>query len=164
LSFGFKIEQNSTQVTLSLVGEIDERANFKKIQIPAAEHLFVDLSGVRLLNSAGLRSWVLWARDLSFPVITMIKCPSVVVHQMNVLDGFMPFKAVIKSIELPYICEECHHEERRWIERGKDFMEQTAEAPAWHKAPEEIKCPKCGEKSVLDVLPLRYFSFLTNPK
>jgi hypothetical protein len=160
VSLAYQIDNSDGGCSIHFSGEIDETADFHKIDLPKVKHLVIDLKGLRLLNSSGLRSWVLWTRTLTIPLITIRNCPSVAVLQMNVLDGFLPMRAVIESFELPYLCESCGQEQRLWAQRGKDFMERMGDKAEWTKFEEEIPCPKCGKKAALDVLPLRYFSFL----
>lgn len=160
MSFEFKVSELDAACELVLKGDINESVNFKNIKLIPGKHLIIDLSGIRLLNSVGLRSWVLWARELDYAVVSLRRCPNPVVNQMNILDGFLPLRAVIESFELPYMCESCGHEESHWAMRGKDYYERTADKAEWVKVKESIPCPKCGEKADLDVLPLKYFGFL----
>lgn len=162
MSFEFAISSTGGSCTIAFNGEIDESANFQNINLPDVNHLIIDLEKLTLLNSSGLRNWVLWTRGIKAAVITIRNCPSIAVHQVNVLEGFLPLRAVLESFELPYVCESCGREERRWITRGKEFMERTADKAEWVKYEENIKCQNCGQPAEVDVMPLRYFSFLKN--
>lgn len=164
MSFVFQIENKPEGCTLHISGEIGETAKFNQIGLPDIKHLILDLQNLNFLNSVGLRSLVLWMQTVKCSVITIKNCPSVAVHQINVLNGFLPARAVFESFELPYTCDACGHKVRTWLTRNKDFMEPTADEPEWIKFEKQVKCPSCGKDADLDVMPLRYFSFLKNRK
>ncbi len=163
MSFASTVQTSGPVTELSLAGVIDEQSDFNSFQIPSGtQKLVINMKDIRLLNSVGLRSWVLWAKTLrSIPVIALKNCPGVVVHQMNILDGFIPLQAVVESFEVPYHCESCEHGESLWLERGKDFFEQTADTAARIQAPEEKPCPACGAVMEMDASPRKYFRFLS---
>lgn len=165
MSFEFKISENVTDgILIEFFGDIDESADFSKIKIPEGNRLTLSLKGIRILNSVGLRSWVLWIKKLQQEVVVLLKCPAVAVHQMNILNGFIPLRSIVQSFEVTYHCESCGKEESVWLERGKDFYERTADAAEWVNVEKTKKCIHCGEECELDIIPGKYFHFLKSPR
>jgi hypothetical protein len=158
--FSARSELTSTECHLYLSGVVDENVSFQNLAIPPDRSLHLHLSEVLSLNSVGLRSWVLWIRDLDVPEITMHRCPTVVIHQLNILEGFFPNGAVVKSFAVPYVCESCGTESTLWTERDRHFRERSLEKPEWIDIPEAQTCEQCGGTAAIDVIPKKYFNFL----
>ena len=164
MSFEFAVRDRGDNIILELHGRIDENANFKEIRTLKAKSLTINLKGITLMNSVGLRSWIQWVKTLKkIPVVYLENCTTPVMNQMNVLQGFLPLGAVVNSIEVPYHCENCGHGFSHWAKRGDDYRESSAETEGWNKISEEAECPECGNKKAeTDFLPARYFNFLKN--
>ena len=164
MSFEYKVSENDQDGALvQFFGEVDEHADFSGIQLPASQgRITIDLKGLNLLNSVGLRSWVLWIKSIEQDIIVLKNCPSVAVHQMNILEGFMPLKTVVESFEVPYHCESCGQDTMTWAKRGEHYFERTADKAQWIKLPDTVKCENCGEASGLDVISAKYFHFLNS--
>ena len=124
MSFEFKVGENENDGALiELSGQIDELADFEKIELPQnAKRITIDLKRIKLLNSVGLRSWVLWIKSLDQSIIVLRHCPAVAVHQMNILEGFMPLKSTVESFEVPYHCESCGSDTMIWAKRGENYF------------------------------------------
>jgi len=161
MSFSFRLNSNGNDHTLHLVGAIDENASFGEIPIPLAGSMTLDLKNITMLNSLGLRSWVQWvARLQHLNSLQLANCPNAVVHQMNILDGFLPLGAVIKSIEVPYYCETCGKETHYTAERGRDYFEATADKDMFNGIKNVMPCSHCNELAEADFMPGKYFKFL----
>ncbi len=163
MSFSFKIESAPTQEIILLGGIIDGDANFSKITPKKSSQLIIDLKDVELLNSLGLRNWVQWVKTLDqYPSgIYLRNCPNVVVHQMNVLNGFMPLQAIVESIVIPFLCESCNTESNYLAVRGRDYKEAMDGEPAHILMAFSKKCENCGENAEADIIPSKYFQFLS---
>ncbi|MCB0361434.1 MAG: hypothetical protein KDD35_01850 [Bdellovibrionales bacterium] len=159
---GFRIDQKTEgdNLILSFTGDINENADFNEIEFSGIKKMTLDFSGVRFVNSIGLRGWIQWIKKVSGVTIYFTKCPRYVVDQMNILDGFLPLNAIVESFYVPYYCEACDHTETILATRGKDFKEGTADTKEGLLLQDEIACPKCGGSAELDVLKERYFNFL----
>ena len=162
MSFSFTVETNETDGALvKLTGEIDEMVDFSGLEIPKDQNrITIDLKEITMLNSVGLRSWVLWIKSIEQDVIVLRHCPNVAVHQMNILEGFMPLKTIVESFEVPYNCESCGEDTLTWAKRGEQYFERTADKADWIKIAENIECQNCGKEAELDVIPTKYFHFL----
>ncbi|MBK9040445.1 MAG: hypothetical protein IPL83_15000 [Bdellovibrionales bacterium] len=148
------------RLILSFQGDIDENAEFSKIDLTGVKKATFDFSGIRFVNSIGLRGWLLWIRKASGMELQFVKCPRNVVDQMNILEGFLPSNALVESFYIPYYCSGCDHTEMHLVHRGKDYKEGTADAKEGILVQDGFACPKCGAVAELDVLKERYFNFL----
>lgn len=156
-----KVDEEEDVVCLKLSGSINENANFDSLDLSPGKKLIIDIENVRLINSTGLRNWVIWVKSLDPNTQILLRhCPHVVVEQMNILKSFLPSGAIVESFEVPYHCESCGYEEMVMAERGVDYMEGTADQKEGILLPEQRPCPECEEKMGLDVLPAKYFTFL----
>lgn len=162
MSLNYEIKNTPETVTLVISGEIDENSDFKSLELKGANQLIIDLKGIKHLNSMGLKNWTLWIKKLpKYPAgICFRHCPLVVVHQINVLHGFLPSNAIVESIEVPFFCESCSHESVYLAERNKDYFERTADSPEKVTMSLSKKCTKCGGKSNADIIENKFFSFL----
>ncbi|NJL24423.1 MAG: hypothetical protein HC902_04140 [Calothrix sp. SM1_5_4] len=119
--------------------------------------IFVDLAGVTMINSLGCRKWGHWLKESvkAGEGIHLIRCSPIMVHQINILAGFLPEGARVESFQVPYHCEACDFEERALFSRGRDFGIQES-----IDVQEQKPCPKCGGDMTLDVVADHYFKFL----
>lgn len=153
--------RNGDQMTLALTGNLNENAEFPQLDVNGVREVVLDLSGIKMLNSVGLRSWLLWIKTFAQKTgLVFVNCPRHVVDQMNILDGFLPTHARVDSFFVPYFCESCDATESILARRGQDFMEGTADTREGVTLPDERPCPHCQKPMEMDVLRDRYFSFL----
>ena len=162
MAFEFRMENQGGMQVLTMKGTIDEYADFKKIQVKSNGPLIIDLKEVTHLNSVGLRTWVTWARTLAGHQgdIMLRNCPQVVVHQLNVLEGFAPPNSVVESLEVPFFCEACENQVLYTAQRGRDYTESKNGVPEKIQMPMKMNCKKCGEMMDADIMPVKYFMFL----
>lgn len=150
------------EITLKFSGPIDETVKFIDIRLPSStRQLVLDLGQVSILNSSGLRAWVLWVRSLEKRIGVFFRnCPMNVISQMNILDGFVPMGAIVDSFQVPYFCESCKRETLKIAVRGKDFVEATSDTKSGILIKEFETCPHCKATMQWDVVPEIYFKFL----
>ncbi|MCB0350325.1 MAG: hypothetical protein KDD38_04020 [Bdellovibrionales bacterium] len=162
MSFHFKIESTPSQEIVQFSGTVDENAKFNDINLKQNTQLIIDMKNVNLLNSLGLRNWILWVKTLKQYTggIFLRNCPNVVVHQMNVLDGFLPLHATVESILIPFLCDSCGHEFDYLATRGKDYKEAFDGQSEAVLMPLEQTCTKCGKIAEADIIPAKHFQFL----
>lgn len=152
--------------SLRFSGDIDESFDFSAFVVNPGQDLVLNLKEVRSLNSVGLRSWLLWMKDLrnKVPRIYFQNCPQSVVTQMNILEGFLPMEAIVESFEVPFYCDECGTEEAFLARRGTDFVEGTTDHHESMDFKLERSCPKCKAVMTLDASADKYFNFLKQHK
>lgn len=160
-----QMTQEGSAYQLTLFGEIDENSDFTKIELPSKGILTIDLKGIKMLNSMGLRNWVQWSRGLrQLAVVKFQNCPNIIVHQINILEGFIPLGATVESMDVPYLCDSCGVEFNYHAIRGKDYMEATKESPLQINLPEPLPCPECGKDAECDFIPNKHFHFLNRKR
>lgn len=143
-----RFEKNRTLMVMS--GWIDERSEWPELTEPVAGHLVLDLAGISLLNSLGVRNWILWLSSLDVEHdVMLINCSPAVVKQLNILEGFLNDRTKIETIFVPYFCEDCGFEENKLIE-----------IPKARPAVQELSCPKCGKGMELDMIESQFLAFI----
>jgi anti-anti-sigma regulatory factor len=149
MSLKVQIQRQGDNVHLRLAGSLDESAQLPAYPDGILGRLIVDLEQLNMINSMGIRKWVDWTKTIRCKGgMTLIKCSTAVVTQLNVLYGFLPPDAKVESFFVPYHCDHCGHEEAfLWVVSGQQ--------------PENTRvCPKCADMMEIEVIRERYFSFL----
>lgn len=99
-----------------VIDEHNELASYTE-RIGSGEALFIDLGGVKRLNSVGVRDWVNWLRALKpkFARIVLFDCPPPVMNEVNFVKNFAD-GAHITTFSVPLFCARCNKEESRLLE------------------------------------------------
>jgi hypothetical protein len=156
MSFEIQQEQQPSGLYLKFIGGIDEEAQFPELKLSG--RVTIDLSGVSAINSIGIRSWIRWFSALGDGVaIEFIYCPKALVMQMNMVEGFLPAQAKVKSLQVPFYCEECDEEKDVMFEVGKHITIVGDQVKLNYD-----KATICGGgcDPELDVSEIKYFRFL----
>lgn len=157
----FDVKAQKPEMTVLIKGPIDENSRFVNLDLNGFNTLVLDLNQVAMINSMGLKNWLLWIKKLpTGMVIKFQNCPRNVVDQMNILQGFLPSGALVESFYVPYVCSDCGHEKNQLAVRKKDFHEATTDTPFGINLPETQICPKCQGELEIDVVPNKYYYFL----
>ena len=155
------LDEQDKPPRLILSGRIDEHVQFGKLPYPQKGSLTIDLDQVTYINSIGLRNWVQWVvklKELSQIFFRHIR--PLLVSQMNVLEGFLPFGAIVESFYVPYYCDECGHEFDVIMKRGKEYKEADSTTPERIEIPTSCKCPECSAQADADIIEAKYYKFL----
>ncbi len=151
-----KIEKKllDSKLTVSLVGTIDEDADFKPLDGLTQPEVIFDFDKVVMLNSCGIREWINFLGKLPAGIkVSYRQCPQIIIEQINMVHGFFREGAVIESFYAPYYCEDCDKESKILL---KTEQVKNKKAP-------KAKCPHCGSENVeFDALEAQYFHFLKN--
>lgn len=143
-------------VELSVSGLLDETAELPAFPQTIPGKLIVDLAGVVMINSLGCRIWVNWIRTVKANGgVFLVKCSPPVVHQINILVGFLPDNVKVNSFYVPYACQDCNEESFILLEEGTGFNGNGVVG-----LKEVMTCPHCKGEMTLDVIEARYFKFL----
>ena len=148
-------DQDGDEMHLRLEGDIDENANLFEIKSVVSGRVRIDLGQVRRINSAGVRDWVNFIRELE-PItesLALVDCSPAIVMQMNMIANFRG-TAEVRSIYAPFACPACDHEQDGRIE-----LTDAVVAALPDDLP-TFQCDECGETLELDDIPERYFGFL----
>ena len=140
---------------LEVAGKIDEDAEFPAIESQAIDRVVVDLDDVTYINSCGTRTWIGWVNAIPRKLhVEYERCPVVMVHQMNLINGFLPNGSLVRSFYVPYYCAACDRSETVLFVQGRHFS--GAEL-----IPKDQLCPGCGKPMAIDVMEGMYFKFLS---
>ena len=151
----WRIKDRPGFTTVEFSGEIDENADFAELRRRLRGQVVFHLAEVSRINSAGVREWVNFVRDLpNVDDLTFTHCSPAIVTHLNMIYNFKG-QAKVRSFFAPYLCESCNHEEDKLLDVSAQLAKGEIDGPP------EFACEKCGEPMELDDLPERYLSFLT---
>jgi anti-anti-sigma regulatory factor len=151
----WRIKERPGFTTVEFTGEIDEDADFSELRRQLRGSVVFRLSGIRRINSCGVREWVNFVRDL--PNVTELvfsHCSQAIVTQLNMIYNFRG-SATVRSFYAPYVCEECNNEEERLLDVDTHFPTGVIGEPP------QFLCERCQRPLEFDDLPERYLSFLS---
>ena len=139
---------------VELYGDFDETADLRELSLALRGPVAIDLGGIRRINSAGVREWIEFVRNL--PMVTellLVGCSKVSVAQLNLIENFRG-PARVESFWAPYACA-CGNEREILLEACERVgVARVPSAPP-------VLC-ECGRIMELDELPDRYFLFLAD--
>jgi len=144
--FKYSSKQSGDTLYLGFEGSIDEDAEFPLIELATVKKVFIDLNGIRGINSTGIREWLDWIRPISQSVeITLERCPKSIVLQFNMVAGFLPPKARVTSFYLPYYCDKCDYEGSHLVTVGQNVSKGPKGLAVDFDAKAAVKCadPDC---------------------
>lgn len=148
-----KSEKAGEKLNLVLAGTIDEDIDFSQIPIAGHKQIDVQMSGIKSINSCGIREWIKWMGTAGDAQITWHECPKVIVDQVNMVDGFLPAKGKVMSFFVPYYNDESGSEKNLLFRYGTEFKEGSVNPPA------EVKDDD-GNAMEMDVIESKYFKFI----
>jgi hypothetical protein len=127
--------------SVALSGSVTEAADLKPLTQLGNQVRF-DLSGVKHVNSLGVRGWVVFIRACEQAGVTLIidRVSPVMVSQMSMITHFMG-KNTVTSLFAPYLCESCGSEHNELIIVTPGIPPTVAPS---------VQCPKCKATMVLD--------------
>ena len=154
-SLQVQVDPSDGQVRVQIAGDIDENANLLERLDGLAGAVHIDLGGVRRINSAGVREWVNFLRELEARAVsvTLSRCSAPIVMQMNMISNFRG-AARVASLFAPMVCPSCDREDDLLVSLTPEVLAGLPDQlPA-------ARCPDCGADMELDDIPERYFAFL----
>jgi hypothetical protein len=141
---------------IALGGDITEEAELDLALEGIGKNAVIDLSGIKRVNSFGVRNWVNFMQALAevCESVRFENCATCMVRQFSMVPTTRK-GAHIGSLMLPYYCPDCDDEREIRLEV------RAASAP---EEPPEENCPECGEEMEFDDVPESYFSFWGAPE
>ena len=150
----WSFERRDDFVHVTMKGEIDENASLGELARRLEGKVKLDLAEIRRINSAGVREWVNFIRNLPrVESISLVRCSPTITNQLNMIFNFRG-KAMVESFYAPYLCEHCDLEIDVLVEVNKHFPDRDPS-----KVP-SFSCERCGAELTFDDIPERYFSFI----
>lgn len=150
----FQIERTTATgvPVLRLTGTVDERAELESLGADIGTEVWLDVGGIRRVNSIGVRMWVEAMRAIPETVpMYFIHCSTSVIDQCNLVLGFLGHGNIV-SFYAPLICEDCNEQQTQLF--------TTAACLALDGRLPTIECPECHEPMELDDFEEHYLHFL----
>jgi hypothetical protein len=119
----------------------------------AAPSVTFDVSGVKRINSLGVRAWVDFMKSLGGRAVMLRRCSPAFVDQLNSVSDFRG-NASVHSFLAPFVCERSGDVFYEEFVVGKDIKKGDFAALLGKR------CDACPEPLVFDDLPERYLHFL----
>lgn len=138
-----------------LAGAIDEHAKLADLVERARDgRLVLDLTGVRFVNSIGMREWIKMQADAVKAKlrVELRHVPELLVHQLNIVMSARG-NAIVTSFYAPYVCDDCERNDNVLLDvtkHGRDLAQRRVP---------EVRCT-CGAAMALADPPEIYLSFL----
>ena len=158
MSFEVQRKEMDGLACFQFVGQIDEEAQFLTVADMPTEAI-IDLGQVSSINSVGIRAWIMWFGQFADTKFNFINCPKALVMQMNMVEGFLPAKNEVRSLQVPFFCEECDEEVDVMFTVGKEI--QIVDGQVKLEYDKSSICSD-GSEPELDVSEVKFFRFLLN--
>ena len=158
MSFEVKQSEKDGFPYFQFCGQIDEEAVFPVVT-QMGPQVIIDLKEVSSINSVGIRAWIMWFGNHEASHFIFVNCPKALVMQMNMVEGFLPAKNEVRSLEVPFFCEDCDKEVEVMFFVGKEILVENGQVKLQFD-----KSKICGEgcDPELDVSEVKFFRFLIN--
>lgn len=146
-------EQVGNVLVVRLSGSIEESANFDKLIGTPVGEMQIHCKDVPRINSVGVKAWIKYFQGAQArgTKLKFTECSTAIVEQINLISNFT-CGGVVESIYVPFACEKCRTE-LIGLFKTDDLKKLKFELP-------DLKCSKCGGKTVFDDIPEEYFGFL----
>lgn len=148
-----KMDKTPEKLVVRMAGTIDEDVDFSQFNLAGSPAIDVELSGLKSINSCGIREWIKWMGTASGAQISFSNCPKVIVDQINMVDGFLPATGKVNSFYVPYYNDDAGSEKNVLFRYGTEFTDSSVTPPASVKDEE-------GNDMEMDVIESKYFKFI----
>jgi len=147
------VERAGELTRVTFEGELDENVDLSELRTQLRGAVEFALADVRRINSAGVREWVNFVRDLPHVTeLAFVDCSPLIVAQLNMVYNFRG-NARVRSFLAPYVCPRCGLEHEKHLDVREHFA-------AGVRRPPTFTCDRCATLLEFDDLPERYLSFL----
>lgn len=142
----FEVKNSGSAVEIILSGPINEDFSFDPFNGVQAQKIIINLSGVTLMTSSGLRTWTQWMQILpKDSQLILRECPKIFIDQANIYHGLFPASTIVESFYVPYYNEVDGFDKRVLYRRGTEFN-------GWQIFhPKDVTCDRTGKQMVIDV-------------
>lgn len=151
--FDSKIEKQGSKIKLQLQGVIDEDVDFSQLSLAGSSEVDLDLTGIKSINSCGIREWIKWLGTAPQAKVVYANCPKIIVDQINMVDGFLPAQGQVLSFFVPYYNEDSGSEKNILFRLGHEYSEGQV------KPPTNVLDDQ-GQPMEMDIIESKYFKFI----
>src|SRR5262245_50806399 len=143
------VRRGEARTLLSLEGDLNEHFDLTPLLPELDNAIAVDLAGVRRINSAGVRQWILFIGALAHGRdVVLVRCPAAFIWQASMIGNFLG-GASVRSFYVPYICPRC--------EAARSVLVEVASLEG-ERLP-EVRCDACAVAMESDVIPDVFLGF-----
>ncbi len=160
-NFNFQEKSDGESLLFVFEGSIDEDVTFPTSAPGKYKNIFIDLKGVKTINSVGIREWLNWLKPIAeVSQVILMKCPKALVFQLNMVEGFLPKNGLVKSFYVPYFCEKCDKEENVLFTVGTEIVLSAAGPKINFNVKDAKLCSEAACEMEMDASEAKYFQFL----
>ncbi|MBC77568.1 MAG: hypothetical protein CME64_16305 [Halobacteriovoraceae bacterium] len=146
-----EFSQNDANLTLAMPGpRVDENFDPDISKKFEGKEVVFDFSNLNLMNSTGIREWLLLLENLKDRKITYKNCPKIFVLVMNMVKGVVSENVTVESFYVPFYDPETDDE--------IDVLMSPADIGQNLEVPEQKT--KDGRPLEFDDVAEKYFQFL----
>ena len=156
MSFEVKNSEMFGKRCFQFCGQIDEETVLPDVSDMPADAV-IDLKEVSSINSVGIRAWINWFGKFPETHFSFVNCPKALVMQMNMVEGFLPPKHDVITLQVPFFCEDCDEEKDVLMTVGKEIVVE-GESVKLNYDKSSICKGDCDPE--LDVSEVKFFRFL----
>ncbi len=153
MPFQFSQSKSGDILDFTIQGHINDESQFPNVDLSGVTKVNINVENVSFINSGGVRKWMVWGREIGLDKgaldVTYIHLPTVLSKQVVSIDGFIASAAKLKSLVIPFYCEECEHAFKGIFEKGSTLNNKSA-AEMIASGKIEMPCPKCAFISEVD--------------
>jgi hypothetical protein len=147
--------------SLALPKDLGDLQSFSQLALSDGQVLQLEFKDVQFVNSTGLRTFVLWLKDVEshFPKLQLLfqNVPTYMVRHLLAFKNSLPKTVDTTSIFVPYYCDNCDHEDHNVLVTAQ---QARAAANLADLVSQPMVCPKCSSPMEADVVPERYLTLL----
>lgn len=144
--------ENTSDQTVAFTGpRVDEKFNPNISKDFQGKEIIIDFSKLNLMNSTGIREWLLFLEGLKDRKITYRKCPKIFVLVMNMVKGVVAENVIVESFYVPFYEPESDQE--------IDILMTPSDIGEGLKIPEQTT--EDGKALEFDDVAQKYFQFLS---
>lgn len=155
--FEAEFHRDPNKVRASFKGIINEASTLPTSHKDLGFPLEIDLGGISLINSLGLRQWMRFIQDVSARgEVRLVRAPETMVRQFCLVVGSLG-SASVRSVLAPYRCDACGSTATHELAIGVDVDPKCY----WNEPPTR-SCPLCRAESLFDDVPAAFFLFASN--
>ncbi len=102
-------------------GMIDSKAQFPSLRDVKEPIIRIDLGDVKMMNSGGIRTWILWIEKYREKQFSFYRIPTFFTNHLQLVDNLIPKDSNIASFFVPYFCPQCDLDNDLLFYRDKEF-------------------------------------------
>lgn len=148
---GMNLSMTEDGLLVKITGNLDQGFPFPDPSSLKSETIIMDFDEMKLINSLGIRSFILFCEAIPASKLIYKNCPCILVNQFNMVKSMITPRVRVESFYAPYFAPIAHEELEILI---------TPEDVKNGLAPKRNH-PKTGEELDFDDLDERYFYFLS---